>query len=76
LLGDHYDDGGVSGASLKRPALQVLLSDIRAGKIDVVVVYKVDRLTRSLAEAIRKASARTKARSRGFSIGRSVASPL
>jgi site-specific DNA recombinase len=50
LLGDHYDDGGVSGASLERSALQSLLSDIRAGKIDIVVVYKVDRLTRSLAD--------------------------
>jgi DNA invertase Pin-like site-specific DNA recombinase len=50
LLGDHYDDGGVSGASLERPALQTLLSDIRAGRIDIVVVYKVDRLTRSLAD--------------------------
>ncbi|SEO22833.1 Site-specific DNA recombinase [Rhodospirillales bacterium URHD0017] len=50
LLGDNYDDGGVSGASLERPALQELLSDIRAGRIDIVVVYKVDRLTRSLAD--------------------------
>src|SRR4051794_20744893 len=50
LLADHYDDGGVSGASLERPALQTLLSDIRAGRIDIVVVYKVDRLTRSLAD--------------------------
>ena len=50
LLGDHYDDGGVSGASLERSALQTLLSDIRAGRIDIVVVYKVDRLTRSLAD--------------------------
>jgi DNA invertase Pin-like site-specific DNA recombinase len=50
LLDDHYDDGGVSGASLERPALQTLLSDIRAGRIDIVVVYKVDRLTRSLAD--------------------------
>jgi DNA invertase Pin-like site-specific DNA recombinase len=50
LLGDHYDDGGVSGASLGRPALQTLLADIRAGRIDTVVVYKVDRLTRSLAD--------------------------
>jgi site-specific DNA recombinase len=47
---DHYDDGGLSGASLERPALQVLLADIRAGKVDTVVVYKVDRLTRSLAD--------------------------
>jgi site-specific DNA recombinase len=50
LLADHYDDGGASGASLERPALQTLLSDIRAGRIDIVVVYKVDRLTRSLAD--------------------------
>ena len=50
LLADHYNDGGASGASLERPALQTLLSDIRAGRIDIVVVYKVDRLTRSLAD--------------------------
>jgi DNA invertase Pin-like site-specific DNA recombinase len=47
---DRYDDGGLSGASLNRPALQTLLTDIGAGKIDIVVVYKVDRLTRSLAD--------------------------
>ena len=45
-----YDDGGVSGATLERPALQRLLTDIEAGRIDVLVVYKVDRLTRSLAD--------------------------
>jgi site-specific DNA recombinase len=45
-----YDDGGLSGGTLERPALQALLTDVRAGKIDVVVVYKVDRLTRSLAD--------------------------
>jgi site-specific DNA recombinase len=50
LVTDHYDDGGLSGASLERPALQHLLVDIRAGKIDTVLVYKVDRLTRSLAD--------------------------
>ncbi len=50
LLPDRYDDGGLSGASLQRPALQQLLEDIRTGKVDVVVVYKVDRLTRSLAD--------------------------
>src|SRR5215216_2195026 len=50
LVPDRYDDGGLSGASLDRPALQKLLSDIDAGSIDVVVVYKVDRLTRSLAD--------------------------
>src|SRR5438552_14622967 len=44
---EHYDDGGLSGARMERPALQQLLDDIRAGKVDVVVTYKVDRLTRS-----------------------------
>jgi DNA invertase Pin-like site-specific DNA recombinase len=46
----HYDDGGYSGGSMERPALRQLLQDIDAGKIDTVVVYKVDRLTRSLAD--------------------------
>src|ERR1700752_4646862 len=50
LVPDHYDDGGLSGASLDRPALQQLLADVRAGKITIVVVYKDDRLTRSLAD--------------------------
>ena len=50
LVPDHYDDGGLSGASLDRPALQALLAAVRARKVDVVVVYKVDRLTRSLAD--------------------------
>jgi site-specific DNA recombinase len=50
LFRARYDDGGLSGASLDRPALQELLGDVRDGKIDVIVVYKVDRLTRSLAD--------------------------
>jgi hypothetical protein len=50
LIPDHYDDGGLSGASLDRPALQSLLANVRAGEINIVVVYKVDRLTRSLAD--------------------------
>jgi DNA invertase Pin-like site-specific DNA recombinase len=50
LVKTYYDDGGVSGASMERPALQRLLGDIRQGLIEVVVVYKVDRLTRSLAD--------------------------
>src|SRR5258706_14850623 len=45
-----YDDGGFSGATLERPAVQRLLSDIDQGRVDVVVVYKIDRLTRSLAD--------------------------
>jgi DNA invertase Pin-like site-specific DNA recombinase len=50
LIKTHYADGGLSGGTLQRPALQSLLGDIRARKIDIVVVYKVDRLTRSLAD--------------------------
>ena len=50
LVPDRYDDGAFSGASLERPALQKLLADVRSGKIDIIVVYKVDRLTRSLAD--------------------------
>jgi site-specific DNA recombinase len=50
LLRAKYDDGGFSGSNTDRPALQRLLEDVRAGKIDVIVVYKVDRLTRSLAD--------------------------
>ena len=45
-----YDDGGFSGATLDRPALQRLLADITAGRVEKVVVYKIDRLTRSLAD--------------------------
>jgi len=50
LIRARYDDGGYSGGSTDRPALQQLLADIRARRIDVVMVYKVDRLTRSLAD--------------------------
>src|SRR5664280_1576727 len=50
LIPDHYDDGGLSGASLNRPSLQQLLDEVRDGKIDIILVYKVDRLTRSLAD--------------------------
>ena len=50
LLPQHYDDPAYSGGNLDRPALKKLLADIAAGKIDVVVVYKIDRLTRSLAD--------------------------
>jgi site-specific DNA recombinase len=50
LVSASYDDGGFSGGTLERPALKRLLSDIGAGKVDVIVVYKVDRLTRSLAD--------------------------
>jgi DNA invertase Pin-like site-specific DNA recombinase len=50
LIRSRYDDGGYSGGSTERPALQQLLADVRARKLDVIVVYKVDRLTRSLAD--------------------------
>jgi site-specific DNA recombinase len=50
LLRAKYDDGGFSGGNTDRPALQRLLGDVRAGKVDVIMVYKVDRLTRSLAD--------------------------
>jgi site-specific DNA recombinase len=49
-VADRYDDGGISGGTLDRPALKRLLADIQAGKIDIVVVYKVDRLSRSLLD--------------------------
>src|SRR5437588_294250 len=50
LLRAKYDDGGFSGGNTDRPALQRLLEDVRAGRVDVIVVYKVDRLSRSLAD--------------------------
>ncbi|MES0184869.1 recombinase family protein [Mesorhizobium sp. C386A] len=50
LVPDHYDDGGISGGTMERPALRRLLQDIRDKKVDVVVVYKIDRLTRSLMD--------------------------
>src|SRR5262249_47896303 len=49
-LPQSYNDGGLSGATMDRPALQQLLADIRDGRVDIVVCYKVDRLTRSLAD--------------------------
>lgn len=50
LLPQRYDDGGISGGTLERPGLQRLISDISAGRVDMVVIYKIDRLTRSLAD--------------------------
>jgi DNA invertase Pin-like site-specific DNA recombinase len=49
-ISTHYDDGGYTGGNMDRPALKQLMADIHAGKVSVVVVYKVDRLTRSLAD--------------------------
>lgn len=50
LVRDRYDDGGFSGGTLERPALKRLLGDIEAGLVDVIVVYKIDRLSRSLMD--------------------------
>lgn len=50
LVQKRYDDGGISGGTMERPALQALLADIQQGQVDVVVVYKIDRLTRSLVD--------------------------
>jgi len=55
LAPDHYDDGGFSGGNMERPALKSLMEDVRAGKIDIVVIYKIDRLTRSLTDFARLA---------------------
>src|SRR5437016_10598346 len=49
-LADMYDDGGLSGGTMERPALKRLLEDIKASKVQIIVVYKVDRLTRSLTD--------------------------
>jgi DNA invertase Pin-like site-specific DNA recombinase len=61
LVNEHYDDGGWSGGNMARPALRQLLTDVDAGKVDVIVVYKVDRLTRSLADFARIVEALDKA---------------
>src|SRR6266849_6468585 len=53
LVSNHYDDGGFTGGNLDRPALGQLLADIEAHHIDAVVVYKVDRLSRSLLDFAR-----------------------
>jgi len=61
LVNEHYDDGGWTGGNMARPALQQLLADVTADKVDVIVVYKVDRLTRSLADFARIVEALDKA---------------
>ncbi|QDM24130.1 recombinase family protein [Tardiphaga sp. vice154] len=50
LVPDQYDDGGISGGTLERPALKRLLADIEAGKLDIILVYKIDRLSRSMLD--------------------------
>lgn len=71
LITDEYDDGGLSGGTLERPALQRLLEDIAAGKIDIVVVYKVDRLTRSLLDFAKLVEAFDKAETSFVSVTQS-----
>ena len=53
VVAEHYDDGGYTGGNLDRPALRKLMADMEAGRIDCVVVYKVDRLSRSLLDFAR-----------------------
>lgn len=53
LLSERFDDGGLSGGTMERPALQRLLAEVEAGRIGMIVVYKIDRLTRSLADFAR-----------------------
>lgn len=53
LVGDRYDDGGYSGGTLERPALQRLIQDVESGKVQCIVVYKIDRLSRSLLDFTR-----------------------
>ena len=60
----HYDDPAYSGGNLDRPALKKLLADIDAGRVDVIVVYKIDRLTRSLADFAKLVEALMPGRSR------------
>jgi site-specific DNA recombinase len=50
MLKDRYDDGGFSGGTLERPAIKRLLEDVRKGLVNTIVVYKIDRLSRSLAD--------------------------
>jgi site-specific DNA recombinase len=71
LVRERYDDGGISGGTLQRPGLQRLLVDIAAGHIDIVVVYKVDRLTRSLLDFAKLVEAFDKAGSSFVSITQS-----
>lgn len=70
-LSDIYDDGGISGGTLERPALQRLLADVAAGRIDIIVVYKVDRLTRSLLDFSKLVEAFDKANTSFVSITQS-----
>jgi DNA invertase Pin-like site-specific DNA recombinase len=55
LLPDRFDDGGFSGGNMQRPGLDQLMAEVRAGKVDVIVIYKIDRLTRSLTDFARLA---------------------
>ena len=71
LLPTVYEDAGLSGGTLERPGLQRLLADIDAGLVEQIVVYKVDRLTRSLSD-FAKLVERLEAAGRGFRLGDSV----
>jgi hypothetical protein len=66
LVRDQYDDGGISGGTLERPGLKRLLEDIEDGLVDVVVVYKIDRLSRSLADFAKLVELRPCSRTLGY----------
>jgi site-specific DNA recombinase len=70
-VADKYDDGGLSGGTLERPALQRLLADVAAGRVDIFVVYKVDRLTRSLLDFAKLVEAFDKANTSFVSVTQS-----
>ena len=72
-LDDRYDDGGYSGGTLERPALQRLIRDIEAGRVDTVVCYKIDRLV-PLAHRLCQAGRRVRAEQRHLRLGDAVSS--
>ena len=76
-IADHYDDGGYSGGNMERPALKQLMADIHSGKVNVVVVYKVDRLTRTLTDFAKSSSTSINIMSASFrSPSNSIQQPL
>src|SRR6185369_8278959 len=71
LVSDRFDDGGFSGGNMQRPGLKRLLADVAAGKVDVILVYKIDRLTRSLTDFSRIVDVLDKARASFVSLTQS-----
>jgi len=75
LVPDHYDDGGYSGGNMDRPALKLLMAELAAGRVDIIVVYKVDRLTRSLADFAKIVDVLDKSNASFVSVTAASASP-